>query len=120
MAEQLSLKELYQYTFATDERLAKMESGIPLDEEPDEFTAFYHRNGGVEKPVLVREVKEIIEEMKWSPLLDEGFERVAYLLEDEEHRIPVGETEDGKIYELSDGADGPGVHERVQIQELQE
>lgn len=48
MPEQLSLKPLYQYTFATNERIAKRESGLPLDEEPDKFTAFYHRdNGGV-------------------------------------------------------------------------
>ncbi|RLM47433.1 hypothetical protein DVK00_02690 [Haloarcula sp. Atlit-47R] len=120
MPEQLSLKQLYQYTFATNERIAKEESGLSLDEEPDKFTAFYHRDrGGVEKPVLVQDVNEIIEESQWSPLLDEGFVRVAHLLEDS-NSIPVGEREDGKIFELSYGSDGPVVGDRVQIQERQE
>jgi hypothetical protein len=120
MPEQLSLTQLDQYTFATNERIAKKESGLPLDEEPDEFTAFYHRdNGGVEKSVLVQDVNEIIEESQWSPLLDEGFVQVAHLLEDS-NSIPVGEREDGKIFELSDGSDGPVVGDRVQIQERQE
>lgn len=120
MAEQLSLKELYQYTFATNDRLAKMEAGVEPDEEPDKFTAFYHRDrGGHEKPVMVQDVNEIIEESKWSPLLDEGFERVAYLLEGSDP-IPVGETEDGEIFELSDGRGDIGIGDRVQIQLRQE
>jgi hypothetical protein len=120
MPEQLSLKQLYQYTFATNERIAKKESGLPLDEEPDKFTAFYHRDGGgVEKPVLVQDVNEIIEESQWSPLLDEGFVRVAHFLEDS-NSIPVGEREDGTIFELSDGPNGPQFHEQVQIQLRQE
>ena len=120
MPKQLSLKQLYQYTFATNERIAKKESGLPLDEEPDKFTAFYHRdNGGVEKSVLVQEVNEIIEESQWSPLLDEGFVRVAHLLEGS-NSIPIGEREDGQVFELSNGSDGPVVGHRVQIQEWQE
>lgn len=119
MPEQLSLKQLYQYMFATNERVAKQESGLSLDEEPDKFTAFYHRDrGGVEKPVLVQDVNEIIEESQWSPLLDEGFVRVAHLLEDS-NSIPVGEREDGEIFELSYGSDGPVVGDRVQIHERQ-
>ncbi|SFT04531.1 hypothetical protein [Halostagnicola kamekurae] len=63
MLEQFSLKELYQYTFATNERIAKKESGLGPDEQPTEFTAFYHRDqGGVEKDILVQEVNEIIED----------------------------------------------------------
>ena len=93
----------------------KKRSGYSLDEEPTEFTAFYHRKDGVEKPVLVQGVNEIIEESEWSSLLDEGFERVADLLEDS-NQIPVGEREDGKIFELSHGPDGPQFHEQVQIQ----
>lgn len=120
MAEQLSLKQLYQYTFGTDERLAKMESGTELDEEPTEFTAFYHRDrGGVEEDVLVRNVNEIIEESKWSPLLDEGFERIAYLLEGA-NTIPVGEKENGDLYELTYGNGEPAVGDKVQIQLRQE
>lgn len=116
MAEQLPLKELRQYTFATRERMNKKRSGLPLDEEPTEFTAFYHRNGGVTHPVLVQDVDEIIEEMTWSPLLDEGFERVAYLREeDTESTITVGENEDGEIYELTKGPE-PSTVDRVQIQ----
>lgn len=115
MAEQLSLKEVRQYTFATSERVNKIRSGLDPDEEPTEFTAFYHRNGGVEEPVLVQGVNEIIEESRWSQLLDEGFVRVADLLEGS-NQIPVGEREDGKIFELSNGADGPEFHEQVQIQ----
>jgi len=99
MAEQLSLKQLSQYTFATDERLAKMESGTELDEEPTEFTAFYHRDrGGVEEDVLVRDVNEIIEESKWGPLLDKGFERIAYLLEG---RIPSRSEKKGTATSMS-------------------
>ena len=121
MAKQLSLKELRQYTFATNERIAKKESGLEPDEEPTEFTAFYHRDrGGVEKDVLVQEVNEIIEESKWSPLLEDGFERVAYLLEGSKP-IPVGENEEGEIFELVDGgADGLAISDRVQIQLRQE
>ena len=117
MPEQLSLKELRQYTFATNERIAEQESGYELDEEPGEFTAFYHRDrGGVEKDVLVQDVEEIIEESNWSPLLEDGFERVAYLLEGS-NSIPVGETDEGEIFELVDGgADGLAISDRVQIQ----
>lgn len=115
MAEQLSLKEVSQYTFATSERMSKKRSGYSLDEEPTKFTAFYHRNGGVEEPVLVQGVNEIIDESQWSPLLDEGFERVADLLEGT-NQVPVGERGDGEIFELSIGPDGPEFHERVQIQ----
>jgi len=50
----------------------------------------------------VQDVNEIIEESKWSPLLDEGFERIAFLLEDS-HSIPVGEKEEGEIYEFTYG-----------------
>ena len=121
MPEQLSLKELRQYTFATNERIAEQESGYELDEEPGEFTAFYHRDrGGVEKDVLVQDVEEIIEESKWSPLLEDGFERLAYLLEGS-NSIPVGETDEGEIFELVDGgADGLAISDRVQIQLRQE
>lgn len=121
MPEQFSLKELYQYTFATNERIARKESGVEPDEQPTEFTAFYHRDrGGVEKDVLVQEVNEIIEGSKWGPLLEDGFERVAYLLEGS-NTIPVGETEDGGIFELVEGgADGPEPTDKVQIQLRQE
>jgi hypothetical protein len=120
MAEQLSLKQLSQYTFASDERLAKMESGTELDEEPTEFTAFYHRDrGGVEEDVLVRDVNEIIEESKWGPLLDKGFERIAYLLEGA-NTIPVGEKGNGDLYELTYGNGEPAVGDKVQIQLRQE
>ncbi|TKX80343.1 hypothetical protein [Halorubrum sp. SD626R] len=121
MPEQLSLKELRQYTLAANERIAEQESGYELDEEPGEFTAFYHRDrGGVEKDVLVQDVEEIIEESKWSPLLEDGFERVAYLLEGS-NTIPVGETDEGEIFELVDGgADGLAISDRVQIQLRQE
>ncbi|MFC3957648.1 hypothetical protein [Halovivax cerinus] len=121
MSDQLSLKELRQYTFATNERIAEQESGYELEEEPDEFTAFYHRDrGGKEEYVLVQDVTEITEESKWSPLLEDGFERVAYLLEGS-NSIPVGETENGEIFELVDGGvDGLAVSDRVQIQLCQE
>lgn len=78
--EQLSLTELYQYTFATNQRIAQQKSGLEPDEQPTEFTAFYHRQDSIEKDVLVQDVNEIIEESKWSPLQKEGFERVAHLL----------------------------------------
>ena len=120
MPEQLSLTQLDQYTFATNERMKKKESGLPLDEEPDKFTAFYHRdNGGVEKSVLVQDVNEITKESQWNPLLDEGFVKVAHLLEDK-NSIPVGEREDGRTFELSYGSDGPIVTDRVQIQQRRE
>lgn len=121
MPKQLSLKELRQYTFATNGRIAEQESGYELDEEPDEFTAFYHRDrGGKEEHVLVQDVNEITEESKWSPLLEDGFDRVAYLVEGS-NPIPVGETEDGEIFELVDGGvDGLAVSDRVQIQLRQE
>lgn len=115
MAERLSLKEVRQYTFATSERMNKIRSGLDPDKEPTEFTVFYHRNGGTEESVLVQGVNEIIEESQWSPLLNEGFERVADLLEGS-NQIPIGETEDGRIFELSHGAEGPKFHEQVQIQ----
>jgi len=101
--------------------LISRESGYELDEEPGEFTAFYHRDrGGVEKDVLVQDVEEIIEESNWSPLLEDGFERVAYLLEGS-NSIPVGETDEGEIFELVDGgADGLAISDRVQIQLRQE
>jgi len=119
--EQLSLTEHYQYTFATNQRIAQQKSGLESDEEPTEFTAFYHRKGGIEKDVLVQDVTEIIEESKWNPLQEEGFERVAHLLEeDTSSPIPVGETEDGEIHELADGTEGPVVSDRVQIQLRQE
>ncbi|WP_313694247.1 hypothetical protein [Halorarum halobium] len=119
MPEQLSLKQLYDYTFATNERIAQQEAGLEPDEEPDEFTAFYHRDrGGVEKDVLVQDVNEIIEESQWSPLLDDGFERVAHLLEGS-NSIPVGEKKNGEIYELTYGNGEPAVGDRVQIQERQ-
>jgi len=114
--ELLSLRELDQFIFATNERLAKIESGVDLDEEPDEFTAFYHRNGGVEHPVLVQDVIELTEESKWSPLLEDGFEYVAYLWEeDTDSPIPVGENEEGDIFELSDTPDDLVVGDKVQI-----
>jgi len=99
--------------------MTKIRSGLNPGEEPTEFTAFYHRNGGVEKDVLVQGVNEIIEESRWSPLLDDGFERVADLLEGS-NQIPVGERSDGEIFELSTGAEGPESHERVQLQLRQE
>lgn len=121
MPEQLSLTELYQYTFATNQRIAQQKSGLEPDEQPTKFTAFYHRQGGIEKDVLVQDVNEIIEESKWSPLREEGFERVAHLFEeDTSSSIPVGETEDEEIHELADGPEGPVVSDRVQIQLRQE
>lgn len=117
--DQLSLNQVRQYTFATSERMNKKRAGYSLEKEPAEFTAFYHRKGGAEESVLVQGVNEIIEESHWSPLLDEGFERVADLLEGSE-QIPIGEREDGKIFELSDGPEGPQFHEQVQIQLRQE
>lgn len=120
MPEQLSLKQLRQYTFATRERMNKKRSGYQLDKEPTEFTAFYHRNGGVNHPVLIQDVDEIIEEMTWSSLLDEGFERVAYLREeDTDSTITVGENEGGKIYELTKEPE-PRTVDQVQIQLRQE
>lgn len=116
MIEQLSGKQLYQYTFATNERLAKMESRTELDEESTEFAAFYHRDrGGVEKDVLVRDVNEISEKSKWSPILDEGFERIVHLLEGS-NTIPVGEQENGNVYGLTCGNGEPAVEDKVQIQ----
>lgn len=119
MAESLSLKELYYCTYATSERIAQKHAGMEPNEKPDEFIAIYHRDrGSVEHPVVIQEVKEIIEESKWSPLLEQGFERVAYLLEeDTSSSIPVGENKSGEICELSDGTDGPIIGDRVQIQE---
>lgn len=119
MSKMLTLKELYYCTYATNERIAQKHAGMEPDEKPDEFIAVYHRDrGGVEHPVLVQEVKEIIEESKWSPLLEQNFERVAFLLEeDTSSSIPVGENKSGEIYELADGEDGPIVGDKVQIQE---
>lgn len=120
MPEQLSLEQLYEYTFATNERIAQQEAGLGPDEEPDEFTAFYHRDrGGVEKDILVQDVNEIIEKSQWGPLLNDGFERVAHLREGS-NSIPVGEKENGKIYELTYGNGEPAVGDQVQIQERQE
>ncbi len=66
---------------------------------------------------LIQEVEEIIEEPKWNPLLEQGFERVAYLLEDTSSSISVGENKSGEIFELADGTDAPIIGDRVQIQE---
>lgn len=92
--------------------MSKIRSGLDPDEESTEFTAFYHRNGGVEKDVLVQGVNEFIEQSEWSLLLDEGFERVADLLKGSD-QIPVGERPDGEIFELSNGAERPEFHKRV-------
>jgi hypothetical protein len=115
MAKQLSLKEVRQCTLATSERMSRIRSGLATDERPTEFTAFYHRDGGIEDSVLVQGVNEILEEFRWSPLLDARFQRVADLLAGSS-QIPIGEREDGKMFVLSDGPNGPEVHERVQLQ----
>lgn len=115
MSTQLSLEDLLEFTFATNDQLAKIKAGREGDDMPDQFTAVYHRNDGEEKAVMVRDVNGIERSPVYSPLQEEGFERIARLLEDETRIITVGETTEGEIFRLSEGPESPSVHEPVEI-----
>ncbi|MFB6233786.1 MAG: hypothetical protein ABEH81_07885 [Halopenitus sp.] len=115
METQLSLADLSEFSFATNDQLAKIKAGRAGDDMPDRFTAHYHRNGGEEKTVMVRDVHGIERSPVFSPLQEEGFERLARLLVDRERIVTVGETTDGEIFKLSEGPESPSVGERVEI-----
>jgi len=93
MAEQLSLKQLSSTPSQLTNDSLKWNPGQNLTRSQLSLRrSIIVTRGGVEEDVLVRDVNEIIEESKWGPLLDKGFERIAYLLEGA-NTIPVGKRE---------------------------
>ncbi|WP_430503862.1 hypothetical protein [Haloparvum sp. PAK95] len=115
MPTQLSLADLSEFSFATNDQLARIKAGRAGDDMPDQFTALYHRNGGEEKTVMVRDVHGIERSPVFSPLQEEGFETLARLLVDRERIVTIGETTDGEIFRLSEGPESPSVQERVEL-----
>lgn len=116
MSTHLSLADLSECSFATNDQLAKIKAGREGNDMPDQFTVLHHRNGGEEKTVMVRDVHGIEQSPVYSPLQEEGFERLARLLVDRERIVTVGETTDGEIFKLTEGPESPSVHEKVEIQ----
>ena len=120
MSTQLSLADLSECSFATNDQLAKIKAGKEGDDMPDRFTAVYHRNGGEEKTVMIRDIHGIERSPVYSPLQEEGFERLARLLVDRERIVTIGETSEGEIFKLSEGPERPSVGERVEIRVREE
>lgn len=94
-----------------------------LEYEPAQFLDLIYRPPGGDSVVLffasVRVVSMGTQASIQQNILDEGFVRVAHLLEGS-NSIPAGKREDGKILKLSNGSDALVVVDRVQVQEQQQ